>query len=394
MQKKYILFIFILSFLFPIEISAQEVILSNNTEVSILTIGPGKQLYDSFGHSAFRIKDSEKKIDLIYNFGVYDFNTPNFYTKFAQGKLLYKLVTGNFGPFFDYYKRQNRYVKEQQLALSHDEKQALFNFLQNNAKPENRDYLYDFFYDNCATKIRDVLKEVLGEKLIYSNTHITEDYSYRELIQKNVHSNTWGSFGMDVAIGAVVDKKAPPIDYQFLPEYIYKGAENATIQENDSSRKLVEKSSVLFQNKVTKSKNNFFTSPLFVFGLIGLLIIYITFKDYKNKKRSRYLDATLFFITGLIGLFILVLWLGTDHTSTANNYNLLWAFPFNILLCVSFARKNLKSWLRRYLVFLLLMIVLICLHSITGVQGFAIALIPFLIALAVRYFYIITTFKK
>ncbi|MBV1923706.1 MAG: DUF4105 domain-containing protein [Flavobacteriaceae bacterium] len=374
--------------------SAQEISLSENTEVSILTIGPGKQLYDSFGHSAFRIKDSEKRLDLIYNFGVYDFNTPNFYTKFAQGKLLYKLDTGNFGPFFDYYKRQNRFVKEQQLAITNEEKQALFEFLQNNAKPENRDYLYDFFYDNCATKIRDVLTEVIGENLVYDDSYITEDYSYRELIQKNVHSNTWGSFGMDVAIGAVVDKKAPPLDYQFLPEYIYKGAENASINRNGTSEDLVKKTIVLFQNKETKSKINFFTSPLFLFGLISLLILFITFKDYKKNTRSRYLDASIFFITGLIGLFIFLLWLATDHSSTANNYNLLWAFPFNILLCFAIAKKNPKPWIRKYLIFLVLMIFLICLHWMTGVQGFAIALIPLFIALGIRYIYIISTLKK
>jgi succinate dehydrogenase/fumarate reductase cytochrome b subunit len=333
-------------------------------------------------------------LDLIYNFGVYDFNTPNFYTKFAQGNLLYKLDTGSFGPFFDYYKRQNRYVKEQQLALSQEEKQAIFNFLQNNAKPENRDYLYDFFYDNCATKIRDVLTEVIGDNLVYNNSHITENYSYRELIQKNVHYNTWGSFGMDVAIGAVVNRKAPPMDYQFLPEYIFKGAENATISRSGTSEDLVKNTIVLYQNKVAKSNINFFTSPLFIFGLIGLLILYITFKDYKNKKRSRYLDAILFFMTGLIGVFLLLLWLATDHSSTANNYNLLWAFPFNLLLCIAITKKNPKSWIRKYLIFLVLIIFLICLHWITGVQGFAIGMIPLLIALVVRYYYIITTFKK
>jgi hypothetical protein len=325
---------------------------------------------------------------------VYDFNTPNFYTKFAQGKLLYKLDTGNFGPFFDYYKRQNRYVNEQQLALSEEEKQALFNFLQNNAKPENRDYLYDFFYDNCATKIRDVLIEVIGDNLSFNDSHITENYSYRELIQKNVSSNTWGSFGMDIAIGAVVDKKAPAIDYQFLPEYIYKGAENASINRNGTAEKLVKNTIVLFKNKETKSKNNFFTSPLFVFSLIALLIIYFTFKDSKRNKRSRFLDATLFFTTGLIGIFLLLLWLATDHSSTANNYNLLWAFPINLIMSFVIVKKNPQPWIKRYVFFLILMMFLICLHWFTGVQGFAMALSPLFIALVVRYIYIIISLKK
>ena len=177
--------------LLSLTINAQEIILTENAEVSILTIGPGTQLNDSFGHSAYRIKDESLGIDIVYNYGVFDFNTQNFYIKFARGKLLYKIVANHYETFYNSYVHQNRWVKEQILSLSYSEKQAMFDFLQNNAKPENRDYKYDFFYDNCATKIRDVLIKVLGNKLEYNDDYITESYSFRELIQQNLNSNTW-----------------------------------------------------------------------------------------------------------------------------------------------------------------------------------------------------------
>ncbi|GHC59846.1 lipoprotein N-acyltransferase Lnb domain-containing protein [Ulvibacter litoralis] len=390
---KKLLFLFVLSIAFSA--NAQFIPLSETSEVSILTIGPGDQLYDKFGHSAFRIKDENSNTDIVFNYGVYDFNTPNFYTKFAQGKLLYELGLRDFTSFLESYKRQNRWVKEQTLDLSIAEKQAMFDFLLNNAKTENKKYKYDFFYDNCATKIRDVLQEVLGNKLVFNQEHIIEEYTFRQLIQKNVKANTWGSLGMDIAIGAVVDKKATPIQYQFLPDYVFKGAENAEINKNGTKIALVKDTTVLFEANRGEDTIHFFTSPFFIFGLLALGILFITFKDYKNKTRSRYLDAVLFGFTGLVGILLLLLWFGTDHTATANNYNLLWAFPLSLLFMGAIAKKQPKFWLKKYLFLLVLLFALLTIHWITGVQEFAIGLLPLFIALVVRYVFLIrfTDFK-
>ncbi len=391
MIKQYIFFLLVfISFV----VNAQFTTLSETAEVSILTIGPGDVLNDSFGHNAFRIRDKSQNIDIAYDYGRYDFNTPNFYLKFAQGKLLYELGFNKYQPFFQYYKRQNRWIKEQILDLSYTEKQALFSFLQNNAKPENKKYLYDFFYDNCATRIRDVLKKVLGDKLVFKEDGFTEDYTFRGLIQKNVKANSWGSLGMDVAIGAVVDRKPLPIEYQFLPEYVHEGAQDAVITRNNQEIPLVKQNIMLVDVKVKKPKNNFFMSPLFVFGCLGLLILFITYKDHKNQTRSRILDVSIFFVTGIIGFLILFLWFGTDHSTTANNYNLLWALPLSFLFAPLIFKKHPKNWIRKYIFFLLLCLTLLVVHWITGVQVFAIGLIPLLIALAIRYLYLMKYFKN
>jgi hypothetical protein len=367
---------------------AQYIPLSENAEVSILTIGPGTDLNDAFGHNGFRIKDVKNQIDIVYDYGRYDFNTPHFYLKFARGQLLYELGAANFEAFFGYYMSQNRWVKEQTLNLTYSEKQALFSFLQENAKPENKKYKYDFFYDNCATKIRDVLIEVLGDKLEYKEDHITENYTFRQLIQKNVDANSWGSLGMDVAIGAVVDRKAKPIEYQFLPEYINKGAQNAIIKRDAGTEPLVKESKELFIARKTEVSNNFFMSPLFIFGCLGLLILYVTYRDFKRSTRSRMTDALIFFITGVLGVFLLLLWFATDHTATANNYNLLWAVPLSLMFFGSINRKTPKNWIKKYVFFLILLMVLLTIHWITGVQEFATGLLPILLALTVRYMYL------
>jgi hypothetical protein len=389
-KKYYLIILFLFASIFSY---SQEITLSEEAEVSILTIGPGANLYDKFGHSAFRVQDKVTNIDIVYNFGVYDFNTPNFYLKFARGKLLYKLDTSPFSPFYNYYVRQNRWIEEQVLNFTPSEKQTMFDFLQNNAKPEHCEYMYDFLFDNCATRIRDVLVKILPYKLEYIDDYITEQYTFRQLIQKNVDWNTWGSFGMDVAIGSVVDRKATSWQYQFLPQYVFEGAALANKTEGNKKDKLIKQTNSLFANSEVKTKSNFFLSPLFIFGLISFLILFITYKDYKNNRRSRYMDAIIFFVTGLVGVFLLLLWVATDHSTTANNYDLLWAFPLSLFLTSAIAKKNPKKWIRKYIFLQVLMLLLLCLHWFTGVQIFAFGLIPLLIALGLRYVYLIRFLK-
>lgn len=385
MAKNYTL---LLLLFLSVSAKAQFVPLSETSEISIITIGPGAELYDKFGHSAFRIQDPATGQDVVFNYGVYDFDTPNFYTKFARGKLLYQLGVSYYQPFFQSYVAQNRWVKEQTLNLNYTEKQAISDFLWNNARPENKKYKYDFFFDNCATKIRDVVQKVLGNKLEYKEDHLKEDLTFRQLIQQNLTANTWGSMGIDIALGAVIDRKAKPIEYQFLPEYVYEGAANAIIHRNGISESLVKKTTVLFENTPTPTETNFLLSPLFVLGILGLLILFITYRDYKRNTRSQYLDLFIFFLTGLVGVFLLLLWFATDHTATANNYNLLWAFPVSILIIFAISKKSVSPKLKRYVFLLILLLVLLTIHWITGVQVFAIGLLPLLFALAVRYIYL------
>ncbi len=388
-MKKYLLVVLCLLSVFTLK--AQTHTLSRKAEISVLTIGPGSSLNDAFGHNAFRIKDSLNHIDVVFNYGIYDFSTPNFYIKFAQGRLNYLIGMNYYKDFYRNYKEENRTIKEQVLNLSQDEKQRLLNFLLNNIKPENRRYLYDFFYDNCATKIRDVLETTTNNKIQFNTPDGFKQQTFRQLIYSNLNKNSWGSFGIDLALGSVIDKKATPYEQMFLPKYIFKFFENATF--SNSGKKLVKQTHILYKKTNTPKTNNFLTSPLMVFGIIGLLILFITFKDYKNKKRSNWLDVILFCITGIIGILILLLWFATDHKGTHQNYNLLWACALNILVVFQFFKKNIPSWFIRYLKFLVILLCLMLLHWIIGIQVFAIGLIPFLIALFIRYVYLITYFN-
>ncbi len=388
MHKK--LFI-IFTFLFVI-VNAQQIQLSPNAEISVLTIGPGTSLNDTFGHSAFRVSDPNNNLDETFDYGRFDFEAPNFYLNFARGKLNYSIGDSIYYDFLSFYIRQNRSVKEQVLNLSQNEKQKLYNFLLENNKPENRNYLYEFFFDNCATKIKDVVKIATNNGIEFHTPQGFEAENFRKLIHNNVKRNSWGSLGIDIALGSVIDRKATPEEHMFLPENIYFFFENATLKHSEAP--LVKISKVIYSKKETGTYDNFFISPLFIFGIIGLLIALVTYKDFKKNKLSKWLDVALFSITGIIGVLILLLWFATDHTGTHQNYNLLWAFTLNILVLGQLFKKNVSPWFIKYLKLLVILLCLLTLHWSIGVQTFAIALIPFLIALSVRYMYLINYFNK
>jgi len=366
--------------------------LSTDAEISVLTIGPGTSLNDSFGHNAYRIKDKTNNIDLVFNYGVYDFDTPNFYTKFAQGKLNYLIGLNYYDDFYDIYSSQNRAIKEQVLNLSQIEKQQIFDYLLVNFKPKNRAYLYDFFFDNCATKIRDVLKDVMKDNVTFNDPDGFEQENFRYLIQDNLHWNSWGSFGIDLALGAVIDKKASGYEHMFLPEYIYQFFENATIQ--GSNQGLVKQTKTLYKKIIRPQSNNFLTSPIIVFGGFSIIILVFTYLDHKKNRHTRWLDIILFTFTGIIGVIILLLWFATDHKATAHNYNLLWACALNILVIRQFFKQEVSRWFIKYLKFLVVILCLLLLHWIVGVQSFALGLIPLITALFIRYVYLIKYFGK
>jgi hypothetical protein len=381
-MKIFLRLTFLLSFFFSFSQVPQ---LTENTTISIITIGPGNLLNDSFGHNGFRVKNNYE--DIVFDYGRYNFEDPNFYTNFAKGKLDYLMGAANTTAVFRYYQSQNRTIKEQVLNLNEAQKESLLNYLANNFKPENRAYLYDFFYDNCATKMRDVTEAVLNGGIEYSTPNTYKKATFRQLIQDNLYWNSWGSFGIDIALGSVIDRGATPREYMFLPEYIFQFFDVATF--TSSKKPLIAQTKIIYTQKGEFKKGSFFTSPIFMLSLISFIILFITFKDKKNNKRSKWLDAVLFTITGVVGVLLLMLWFATDHTATAHNYNLLWACPISIIALTQAFKNSPKRWFTGYLKLLITMLCLMTLHWLVGVQGFALALIPLVIALVVRYVFLV-----
>lgn len=383
-MKKAFFIIFLCSL--SLDVIAQQITLSEQAEISVITVDPGNNLNDAFGHSAFRVKDNLLRLDVAYNYGIFDYDTPNFYGKFAQGKLLYDLASYPFSYFYKSYVAENRSIKEQVLNLSIPEKRAFFDFLQNNAKPENKSYYYDFFYDNCATKLKDVAQNVLKEKVVFT-ANFTEgkDETLRSLIHQYTEKNhPWGTFGIDLALGSIIDKKATVKDYHFLPDHIF----NAYAESTLSGKPIVKKTNLLFTSKETKDSIQWVT-PTTLFSALALLVLGITYRNTKNNKRSKALDFVLLLSTGLVGTVVVLLWFATDHTPTKNNFNVLWAFMPNLLVAFVVLKKEIPKWVKYYLILLILLLAVTALLWLFKLQIFAVGIIPVLLFLLVRYVFLI-----
>ena len=393
MKMKFKLF-FLILILFGTQLTfSQYKILSDKAEVSIITTGPGKELYEGFGHSTIRVKDAD--FDTAYNYGIFDFNAPNFYLNFAKGNLYYKLASYPFHYFVREYQKDKRWIKEQVLNLNQSEKQQFFEYLEYNSKPENATYLYDPFFNNCATKLREITETVLKNNVVFKDDHVKNEKSFRQLLNNEIPWNTWGNFGINLILGSKLDNIATAKQHMYLPDYVYLGFKNAEVIHNSNTEPLIKEERFILKYKELKIEP-LFLSPFIVFTLITLLGLYITFNDAKRKQRTKWLDFLLFFSTGLVGIIVVLMWFFTNHSTAPNNFNFLWAFAPNLIVAFYIAKDSPKIWVIKYLKLTLVLLLICPLIWIGKVQLYPMSVLPFLLLLCVRFYFIknLLTFKK
>lgn len=360
--------------------------LSAFSEISVVTSGPGEALYEKFGHTAIRVKDPMLQLDLVYNYGIYDFDQPNFYLNFTKGFMKYKLARYPFHYAVKSAQEDKRWMKQQVLNLSSEEKNALFSFLEVNASPKNAGYLYDPFFNNCATKPRDIIHKILGKKVVWS-TDFTSNASLRELMNTEIHKNTWGSLGINLALGSKLDKKATAFEYLYLPDYVFKALATSKILNNGKEENLVRKTQTILNFKEKELKSSV-VSPFLVFSIVLIIGLFISYNDLKNNKRSKWFDFFLFLTIGIVGGLVLFLWFFTNHSTAPNNFNILWAFPLNLIVSFYVLKKKTPNWIKKYTLFLLGLLVLIPVVWFSKIQLFNYTLIPLFLLLGIRYFLI------
>jgi Domain of unknown function (DUF4105) len=299
---------------------------SNRIRISLLTCTPGEELNETFGHSALRVIDSNSVTDHVYNYGTFDFEDKNFYIKFIKGRLRYFVNIDPYQDFIFFYQQTNRGITEQVLNLSEQEKQTIYQALIENVKEENKYYQYDFFLDNCTTRLRDIIEKHKHPKPILPAVMPTK-YTFRNAIHQYLDENnkTWSKLGIDILLGAKTDAIMTIDQQKFLPENLMHALDST------KNIQIVTSSQQLYLYDSAKRKAGFF-NPLFLSTSILLLFIALSlFKNNFTKKLLLFLDAFLFFIVGVLGILLIFMWVGTDHSMTKNNYNLLWASPLFIL---------------------------------------------------------------
>lgn len=353
LRRTLIILLFTLLFL---PLAARDTTGNNQLRISLITCTGGNELYSIFGHSALRVIDYEKGQDLIFNFGLFDFGTPNFYLKFMQGKLKYMLGVQYTEDFMEQYRTEGRGVEEQVLNLTPDQKLEILERLFYLYEPQNRYYLYSFLFKNCTTELRDLLKE---------RTQFPEgisSHSFREMINSSVKDMKWTKAGINLLLGSNLDKEISSFEGMFLPDSLFTGlalssregvpfvTETITLAPRED-RSAVEKTPLLL-------------SPEFLFALILLVVLLSLF-----LPRLGFADNIVLWVNALFGIVLPVIILMSDHVELQNNYNLLWCNPlyFALLLAKFFRfRKSALVLTAAALISLAAMTVV----WITGLQGF------------------------
>jgi hypothetical protein len=330
MKKRFYVLLPALLFLFTHQVHAQQLQLSEEARISLITILPGEAPEELFGHSAVRVYDPVNNIDISYNYGTFEFDE-FFLFKFAYGDLEYFLSQATFNFSIHHYRDRRRPMIEQVLNLSPDQTQDLFNFLRENARVENRYYQYDFLYDNCSTRIRDALESVLGNNVEFANDELT-DVTFRDMIHQYVSHRPFIHLGIDLLLGSNIDRNVTIREQMFLPDYLMHEFERATVIIDGERQPLVSSTETILEIQDYEIESRFPWAIFLTWSLlfIGIIVTYNTIT--KNRSVLPWFDVPLFLITGLIGLLIAFLWFFSLHTETVNNLNLFWAWPLHVLL--------------------------------------------------------------
>ncbi len=310
--------------------------------ISLLTCAPGQELYSTFGHSAIRVTNTKTSSDLVYNYGTFEFDDPYFIQKFIHGNLEYFISVDSFPLFIWEYQYYHRGVTEQLLNLSCDEKNKIEAALLENIKEENKFYRYDFTFDNCTTRIRDLLKSNSSDSIQTKNILPNETTSFRNLLHEYLDTSgrNWSKLGIDILLGSDLDRTISNNEAMFLPDYLLHAADSS----NSFNGNLVLEKTTLLPITVFQNIKSFFT-PFLIFSIFFLLIIILSLIN-STQPILKFFDLFFFFSCGALGFFLLYMGYFTTHSMFKNNFNLLWALPTHLV--VSFMIFSTSKWIKKY----------------------------------------------
>jgi hypothetical protein len=343
--------------------------LTNSSEVSLLTVGRSdEEIYQNFGHTAIRIKDSILGWDLVYNYGTFSYDD-GFVWKFVKGKLLYYESIDNYPDFEQMYRDENRSINEQKLDLSQEQKQLLFERLTVNAREENKYYKYDFLFDNCSTRPRNILLSLFKTKNFKPD--LDDNSSYRELIDRNV-TNEWLDFGMDLLIGVPTDAKAK-YGRTFLPIELMQLCDSAIVD----GKKLVKSNELILDTIPENQPKKWFSPTMFFWILfVVLLIIQVRTGFFSTNKITQ---VVYFTILGLFGWLFIFMWFFTEHLTTKWNLNILWAMPLNIPIIYFMLKKEIPNWAHGYVKFYRILLIILVIGWYINPQTYHNAVMPLIL---------------
>jgi len=365
--------------------NAQQIVISDSSEISLITCSPGEEVYAKFGHTAIRINDSKKGVDLVFNYGIFSFETENFYYKFIKGETDYQLGIYDTRYFLPEYAQRNSMVWEQILDLTIPEKRNLINLLLKNYEPEYRTYRYNFIFDNCASRPRDkIFSAIQGFVKFQPNS---EAKTFRQWIGVYVGTDTWLKFGIDIIFGMDADREASISESMFLPEVLMNEFETAQIHSsNGQIRKLVTEKKILVDKKeATPIIDSWVYKPTTVFIVLLIIGIGLTIWDIKERKRHfKLFDTLLLVLSGIGGVVAFYLMFFSLHPLVRSNLNILWLNPLNLIVAVMIWIKPMRKALFYYEIVNILLLIAALLAFALSTQVFNMAAFPIIVLLLMR----------
>lgn len=299
--------------------------------ISLLTCSSGTDIASAYGHSAIRVTDPLSGADIVFNYGSYNFEEPHFVFKFMKGSLDYMLSVAPYDAFIRSYSLENRSVGERVLNLTPEQTAAVYLFLVNNYQGKNRFYRYDYFSDNCATRIRDIIVGPSSQLKATLHSGHVQEYTYRSAIADLcIGESKWLKFGLDILLGARIDRPLTMEEEMFLPCLLEEHLSRA-VDMASGNMLLSDSEEILPRRPVAISRISrvlkVCTSPVAIFTVLCVVYCLLFLFSRPGTKVTVGLSRAVCLILGLAGVLVLFMWAGTDHYWTKDNWNLLWADP-------------------------------------------------------------------
>lgn len=314
---------------------------TDSVEVSLLTCSPHDEIYSLYGHTALRYRDLRTREDWAFNYGVFNFKKPFFVLRFTFGITDYELGVIPFSIFQQEYRKYGSQVTEQVLNMTSEEKQRVYDALKANYLPENRTYRYNFFYDNCTTRARDMVERCINGNIQYAGSDTT--VTYREMIHEKTSSHPWAAFGNDLCLGVKADMRTTPREQQFLPENLMRYFEHAIIETADGQRALVKESRTVVEPGVQIVQEGFPFSPKSCAYILLAISIIVIYTEYKRGKIYKSWDVFLMTCSGITGTVVFALFF-SEHPTTSTNLQILLLNPIALFFIPSVIRNKNTFW--------------------------------------------------
>ena len=338
-MKKGLLYI-VLTFILSVvnaTAGAQSMTNPDRIQISLLTCSPGKEVWAQYGHTAIRYYDKESGEDLAINYGIFSLDQTYFIPRFVLGMTDYRMGVQPMDMFLAQYSYEGRGVVEQVLNLSAEDKEVIYKALQENMKPENVVYRYNYFFDNCTTRARDMLVNHLHGKVVYPPAE--EDATFRSMIHKWNNKYEWSQFGEDLLLGVNADRKTTKSEQQFLPENLRSDFDKAKY----NGKPLVKETNVLLDAETEVVEPVFPLSPLSVALIFAVISLVMMLFSYRRQQVYWAWDLALMLTSGLMGIIFFVM-IFSQHPCVSLNFILLFFNPLPLFFLYSTIKKKKVIW--------------------------------------------------